>query len=269
MFEQTIAVTAYTLLCFVLITAALTGLYQGSGAPQQQSGNWAPLRRSAVMVAQSLPLMLVLFLVLPRLPAFWAVPGQHQATTGVSGEMSPGDFSQLGKNDSLAFRASFEGTAPAADQLYWRGPVLTHFDGRRWRQVEPVNYGDGPHINWSGERPAPWRRRIGHNGESLDYTIIQEATQRPWLFALMAPQSYSDGVGLTREMRLVRRRPVNRKTQYSVRSSAQYRYFADTLYRWQRRQTLQLPDGYNPKRCRWRGAGVLRATRRKRTLSGC
>ena len=246
LFEQTIAVAAYSLFCMLLVTAALTGLYQqGSGAGR--AGNWLPLRRSGALLLQSLPLMLVMFLVMPRLPAFWAVPGQQQASTGVSGEMSPGDFTRLGKNGSLAFRASFDGDTPAVSQLYWRGPILTRFDGRRWSQADPNSYGDGPHISWGNDPQAWWLRRIEHSGEAQQYTVVMEASQRRWLFALAAPGTDDRNVGLTRELRLVSRQPVSSKIQYSVSWWPQYRYFAGRLHPWQRRQVLEIPAGYNPR----------------------
>ncbi|UTW45606.1 DUF3488 domain-containing transglutaminase family protein [bacterium SCSIO 12696] len=250
LYEQTIAVGGYTLFCLLLVTAALTGIFQRA---EGHAATWAPLKRGTALLSQSLPLMVVLFLVLPRLPAFWAVPGQQQASTGVSGEMSPGDFSRLGKNGDLAFRVSFEkGAPPSPDLLYWRGPVLTHFDGRRWSQLDPINFGDGSHVAWGGngtggKSGSHWLQRIQRGGQQRDYTVVMEPTQRLWLFALLAPDSNDSSVGITREMRLVSRQPVSGKKQYSVSWWPQYRYFADTLVPWQRFQVLKLPKGYNPR----------------------
>ena len=249
LYEQTIAVALYTLLCLLLVTAALTGIFQRADG---RGSGWAPLQRSTALFMQSVPLMVVLFLVLPRLPAFWGVPGQQQASTGVSGEMSPGDFSKLGKNGDLAFRVAFEsGEPPAAHLLYWRGPVLTHFDGRRWSQMDPINFRDGPHVLWGGNegfsRGRHWNERIERSGQKRDYTVVIEPTQRPWLFALAAPESSDSTVGLTREMRLVSQQPISTKKHYSVSWWPQYRYFADTLVSWQRRQVLDIPAGYNPR----------------------
>ncbi|MGS2722346.1 transglutaminase family protein [Porticoccus sp. GXU_MW_L64] len=272
LYEQTIAVAAYTLLCVLLVTAALTGIYQRA---EGRGSNWSPLQRSAVMLLQSLPLMVVLFLVLPRLPAFWGVPGQQQASTGVSGEMSPGDFSRLGKNGDLAFRVAFdEGTPPPAQLLYWRGPVLTHFDGRRWKQMDPVGFRDGGHVVWGGNAPAHpgqhWQERIDKGGQRRDYTLIMEPTQRPWLFALPAPQSAESDVGLTRELRLVSQQPISTKKHYSVSWWPQYRYFADKLVTWQRRKVLEIPEGYNPgarqRALQWRTETVTEESYIQRVL---
>ena len=76
--------------------------------------------------------MIVLFVVMPRIGALWSVPLNGQsATTGVSDTMSPGDFSKLGRSAEPAFRVTFEGEAPPQHQLYWRGIILSWFDGRQ------------------------------------------------------------------------------------------------------------------------------------------
>ena len=96
------------------------------------------LKRSLLLtgrlLAHSVPLMLLLFIVMPRIGSFWAVPLQkHAATTGVSDSMSPGDFSSLTRSGGVAFRVTFDGDPPPANQLYWRGLVFSQFDGRTWQ----------------------------------------------------------------------------------------------------------------------------------------
>ena len=54
--------------------------------------------------------------------------------------MSPGDITNLGLSDEVAFRVEFEGRPPRANDLYWRGPSLTHFNGRTWSMLQ----GDAP-----------------------------------------------------------------------------------------------------------------------------
>ena len=48
--------------------------------------------------------------------------------------MSPGDISELALSDKVAFRVRFDGDIPRGSDLYWRGPVLNRFDGRRWER---------------------------------------------------------------------------------------------------------------------------------------
>ena len=109
---------------------------------------WAMLRlagdipsgsaRTAVQaLLLSLPLMLVLFVVMPRLPGpLWSMPhDSHTAQTGLSDSMEPGSISQLVQREDAAFSVVFAGQAPAVSQMYWRIMILDDFDGRRWQNV--------------------------------------------------------------------------------------------------------------------------------------
>tara|TARA_R110002110_G_scaffold204005_1_gene415201 strand:- start:36501 stop:37295 length:795 start_codon:yes stop_codon:yes gene_type:complete len=142
LFDQSIVSSLSILGCLLLVIAALVGLYQGlpeggDGAPQA----FRPLRTSVVLLLQAIPLMLLFFLIMPRLGSFWSVPIQsHSAKTGMSDDMSPGNFSRLGRSADVAFRVSFEGDIPRQYQLYWRGLVLSDFDGRTWSRTDPAMY---------------------------------------------------------------------------------------------------------------------------------
>ena len=46
--------------------------------------------------------------------------------------MAPGNISELSLSDAVAFRVDFDGSVPPPWLRYWRGPVLTDFDGREW-----------------------------------------------------------------------------------------------------------------------------------------
>jgi hypothetical protein len=75
-----------------------------------------------------------LFVLFPRISGpLWGMPGDSgQSNTGLSNSMSPGTISRLLESDAVAFRVRFESRVPANSQLYWRGPVFTHFNGRTW-----------------------------------------------------------------------------------------------------------------------------------------
>jgi protein-glutamine gamma-glutamyltransferase len=127
LFAQTILFTLYCLITLLLTTAALIGL-------NQQRFQLAPartLRLAVILLAQSLPMMLVLFVMVPRVSPFWSVPIPSQvAKSGVSDQMRPGDVATLSLSPALAFKASFSGPVPGASQLYWRGLVLENYEVR-------------------------------------------------------------------------------------------------------------------------------------------
>jgi protein-glutamine gamma-glutamyltransferase len=141
------------------------------------------LKRAGAVAARAtllgLPVMLVLFMLFPRLGPLWGLPQDAQGRTGLSGSMRLGGVASVAEDDSIALRIRFEGAAPAAHQLYFRGPVLSTFDGREWTRLVP-NY------------PATQRPRLNLQlqGEPLRYEITLEPNQLPVLPLLeMTPDS--------------------------------------------------------------------------------
>ncbi|RLA54715.1 MAG: DUF3488 domain-containing protein [Gammaproteobacteria bacterium] len=244
LFEQSVAAALLVILGLIIVTAALVGLYQS--AEQSQWGR--PLRQSSVLILQSLPLMLVLFMIMPRIGALWSVPRQqHSAVTGVSDSMSPGDFTSLSGSSKVAFRVEFDGEVPAQSALYWRGLVFSSFDGRRWKQQGSGGYSDGNILQWYGAELEPWDSLVQRRGEPLAYAITMETSNSPWLFALATPVPDSAGIALTRDFRLYSKLPVTSEKRYRVKSWLDYQLEPQVLPAWQRQMALALPDGFNPE----------------------
>lgn len=120
----------------VLFTCLLAGYAEGA----EKRRTFENVKTAVVIVLQGIPLAVVLFIAFPRtgMPLF-VFGGGKGATTGLSGEMSPGSISALAVSDALVFRAEFDGMAPPATELYWRGPVFDSFDGRTWRSSGKKN----------------------------------------------------------------------------------------------------------------------------------
>ncbi|KUM03661.1 transglutaminase-like domain-containing protein [Chromobacterium subtsugae] len=129
LFDQSPLMAGWLVACLLLLTWATAAL-----AGQLPRGSW---RSAAQALLLSLPMMLVLFVVMPRLPEpLWSMPGQEgAAASGLGDSMAPGSISQLILNREPAFSAVFAGAAPPQDQLYWRVMLLDDFDGRRWLNV--------------------------------------------------------------------------------------------------------------------------------------
>jgi protein-glutamine gamma-glutamyltransferase len=130
LFSQTLLTAAYLLVCVWLITAAMARLQQRQTAVSQKLA----LRTAGILLAQSVPLMLVLFLLFPRVQGpLWGMPKDaHTGLSGLSDTMTPGSMTHLILSDDIAFRARFTAATPPPEKLYWRGPVLSSFDGRTW-----------------------------------------------------------------------------------------------------------------------------------------
>src|SRR3954465_8330806 len=131
LYSQTIPTTLFMLFMMWMITATMIGFQFRT----RQPGAWFQLRSAGIMLLQSAPLMLVLFLLFPRVQGpLWGMPQDaFTSVTGLSEDMSPGSMSNLLTSDAVAFRVNFESSAtPEAQQLYWRGPVMWDFDGYTW-----------------------------------------------------------------------------------------------------------------------------------------
>ena len=243
LFSTSIVSSLLVLAALLPVTAALVAMHAGVESSRAASA----LRTGLAMTLQAIPLMLVMFIVMPRIGSLWAVPQQKSATTGVSDSMSPGDMTTLGRSGKVAFRVEFDGPIPAQNQLYWRGLVFSGFDGRRWDQQGPWGYNDGKFLQWSDETLEAWGKVIVRRGERLTYRITLEATNSPWLFALSTPVAQSPSIALSRDFRLVNREPVISKLQYSVNSWLDNQLEPELLPGWRRKLELAIPSGFNPK----------------------
>ncbi|GAA5523756.1 protein-glutamine gamma-glutamyltransferase [Microbulbifer aestuariivivens] len=248
-FEQTIPYALYGLLAVVLVTAALAAQQgQFSARPRRALG------LSMRLLAQSIPLMLLLFVVIPRLGPLWAVPQKNDSgSTGVSDSMSPGDFTELSKSDQPALRIAFDGPLPPPDQRYWRGVVYSHFDGRRWSQGLGVDPRQGAPVYWLPTDDAlPNSDPLPEIGPRYRYRVIQEPSNNQWLFAMARPYSETPGVGETRDDRLVRSAPVYSRFAYEVKSWPRSSLAQPVeLGDFERRRNLQLPEDGNMRARSW------------------
>jgi transglutaminase-like putative cysteine protease len=227
----------------LLLGAVLLVLARPSGLPATDETWRTPLARSARFFVQGIPLAVVLFVVFPRLAGpLWGLPADQTARTGLSDHMAPGAISALSLSDAVAFRVDFDGLAPAPAQRYWRGPVLTNFDGREWTA------GTG---RYAGQ---PVTRGM----ERVSYTVALEPHGKQWLFALDMPASLPRAVGneqaaggtsglafLTRDQQLLAYAPVNQTLNYTMTSmlAGVYPPGRPGQVAAQMRESLQLPEG--------------------------
>ncbi len=223
------------LLGFVWLTTV--GLMQ-LGRRGPLLGTVETVRLSGRLLLQALPIMLVLFLLFPRLPGpLWAMPGvSTSGRTGLSDTMSPGDITQLGLSDDVAFRVEFYDRPPGPGQLYWRGPVLSNFDGRTWS-------GEGVQLRGSIVDT------LEYSGDPIDYRVMLEPSGRRWVFALDMPAEWPQDEGILMEShyQLIHfPRLIRSRQEYDLRSYPAY-YAGETLTDAQRAVYLYLPEGNNPR----------------------
>ena len=251
LFEQSIVDAAYILLASILVTGALLALHETEDRPKPSHA----FLTAAKLIAQAIPLTIIMFIVFPRIDPLWSVPGaESSAKTGPSDTMSPGDISDLAGSSDLAFRVSFDGDTPAADKLYWRGLVFSHFDGRRWRPDAKK----AAQMSWSD-----YVKSIKVDQTQLqtpiNYTVTMEATKQPWLFALALAKSQTQTVLQGANFTLRSMYALDNRFQYSVTSWQDYK-LEPILDGNRRAIETQLPMGFNPN--------SLRFAREQRTAAG-
>src|SRR5690606_15681480 len=141
----------------------------------------------AKIMLQALPLMLIAYLMFPRIAPLWKVPmNVDQARTGISDRIKPGDIAELAQSGERAFRVSFDGKAPPREELYWRGLSLDSYRHGEWRDS---GTGMVPPLSSRGEALADL--------PGVRYEVIQEPTGKPWGFALQSPVKAEGNYRLT------------------------------------------------------------------------
>lgn len=197
--DQSIPVAGLALAATLSGLAAMASLSDANGRAREQ------LRTGTLLVAQGAPFMVLLFMLFPRADGpLWGLPADaFSGRTGLSDTMSPGSISALGESSEIVFRADFDGPPPRPDQRYWRGPVLTDFDGRTWR---PRAFAEGA---------APFYTVYGPR---LNYTLTLEPHNRRWLLALDVPAAGADARLFTSDFQLLARQPVQSRIRVELAS---------------------------------------------------
>lgn len=229
-YSQSISTGIWLLVSATVLTATLIRLHGGMQPIA------AILRYSALLLAQALPFMFILYLLFPRIPGpFWGLPQDAYAgLSGFSDSMAPGSMNQLIQSGAIAFRVQFSDQVPEKSTLYWRGPVLDSYDGLTWRaSVLP------PEIKLA-------ESLIEASENTVGYVSTIEASNQHWLFALDLPTSLPPDSELLLSLEVLAKQPIRSRAHYSFLSSVRYqvnRIEAPRILQ----QALSLPTGINPR----------------------
>ena len=234
LYSQSIFSVMYLLVVMLLSTAILIQL-----ADQRRAWtNRQCLNYSGRLLAQALPLMLILFLFFPRIDSpFWQLPENNSnSVSGISSTLELGNISRLSLSDEVAFRVKFDGAIPPPSERYWRGLVLNHSHGKRWTRA--LFQGRGKAL-------------FEPSGQAYQYTITLEPHQQNWLYSLDLPPSTNGikGAVLHEDFHIHSQYPVNSLKQYSLKAYTHYRtYFesrAQAKLQW--RNALHLEPDAHPQ----------------------
>ncbi len=230
--EQYLWSAPYMLISVLVIVTAWLRMPAAENQPARQS-----FATGARLLAYAAPLAIVMWLFFPRISTpFWAVPiDTSRASSGLSDTMSPGDISSLSMSDAIAFRVSFAGDIPEPRDRYWRGLVLTTFNGRTWTGREP------------GRDPGALDQ-IEVRGDPIEYQVTMEPTQQQWIFALDMPTQWSlpRTYFMGPQQQLARSIPIDQRIAYEVTSYTDY-VVGRELRQLFRSWYSSLPEDSNPR----------------------
>jgi transglutaminase-like putative cysteine protease len=204
-------------------------------------------RVSARAAVLGVPLMVLLFVLFPRIGPLWGLPQDAQGRTGLSGSMRLGGMASIAEDDAIALRVRFLGAVPPQDRLYWRGPVLSTFDGREWTRLLP-------------SFPVALRPRLELElrGQPLRYEMTVEPSKLPLLPLLEMTPDRPDAApaidGWLLTLRPDAQWQVDRPVTERVRVQAGA--WLDYSHGPRRevvglRDLVQLPPGANPRTLEW------------------
>lgn len=229
-------VTAFAMLLALLgLLTALVNAHMPVGKPPLAQA----ARTAGWMALLGAPIMLVLFMLFPRMAPLWGTPNDAMTgRTGLSNTMRVGAMAELALDEGIAARIRFDGgLVPPRATLYFRGPVLTKFDGREWTAPPPLS-----------RSFVPQNLRV--RGPATGYEVTLEPANRPWVLTLDAAPRRPDLPGYelfaTPELQWIANRPIGDLVRYRAESFTQFESGPT-----RRTAALQgyvaLPAGSNPR----------------------
>ena len=210
-----------------------------------------PLRQAGALAARSAlfgaPLMVVLFMLFPRIGPLWGMPQDAMGRTGLSGTLRLGGVAEIANDDSVAFRIKFEDNlVPAGEALYFRGPVLSRFDGIEWRRRT---------FRLSELARSP---QVLTQGNGIGYEMTLEPIRLPLLPVLevtpdvpeAAPKIDTYVVSLRPDLQWQTDRVVAERIRFSARAWLRSRQGGE-LEPGEYAEAVHLPETFNPRIRAW------------------
>jgi len=235
-YSQSLLTAAAMLVALLGLLTALVNAHMPVGTPPL----WQAARLAGGMALLGAPIMVLLFVLFPRMSPLWGLPSDAMAgRSGLSANMTVGNIASLALDGSVAMRVRFEGNAPAQSSLYFRGPVLSSFDGRTWRAQQSAL-----------PRASRLQADLQVQGPASRYQVTLEPNKLPWLLVLdatpQAPVLVGKRAFMTRELQWVLDQPVTELLRYDVESYPNFRHGPlDAQPGLQ--EYLALPAGFNPR----------------------
>jgi transglutaminase-like putative cysteine protease len=165
------------------------------GSPLAQQLNRALGLTSLLVAVGALLVGGMIFFMIPRVTTGYlsALNLQPNKLTGFSDNVSLGEIGQIKKNTAVVMRIRIDGDPHRAEDVHWRGIVLTNFDGKRWftpPQEETVLSPDA-----TGEYLLRERKLPPGEFSALHYTVLMEPISTEAIFLAAEPERLSGRFG--------------------------------------------------------------------------
>ncbi len=251
-YSQSLLVAASMLVAVLGLLTALVNAHMTVGRP--------PLARAAriagVMTLLGAPIMAVLFVLFPRLAPLWGIPSDGMSgRSGLSSQMTVGNVAKLALDESVAFRVEWfnaDATAPTPPPpdglLYFRGPVLSSFDGSQWTALRS---------RFPPYMAVPPMLAVG--GNPIRHRVTLEPNNRPWLFMLETPSQAPNvarmsgaQIRMSADLQWTTNQLVTDITRYDAVSHTEFRHGPlQAAAAIQLQDYVELPPGFNPRTLGW------------------
>ena len=238
--SQDLATALGLLLAFVLLVVALIEFHRGTSPGMV----WPPVRTTCKLLLQALPLVVLFFLLFPRVNTGlrFELRFLRSPNIGFSDRLSPGSIAALTNSSEIAFRAEFPGSSTRpTGPMYWRGVVMWDCNGMDWR---------APYAP-SSKSPTSTPDFADNHGLSVQSPKAKEIQQRitlppngaRWMFALDHPIKPVPGAILARGDYLYGVQPNRKTRRYDVVSSE---FRGNEITAKERAEALEVPASITP-----------------------
>lgn len=190
-------------------------------------------KQSVKTILFALPIAAFLILFLPRLPAFWQLPGPKLAKTGLSEQVNPFSIAKLAESDELVFRVEEPNNTALQPPYYWRSLIHDEFNGNEWLISDILK---SQQFNLTRKPVAPQNY--------VQYQVIAEPSSANWLYGLGYATSDNTAVVSTYNGLLKRKGNLNKNIKYTVKSGSLNNV---VLSDFEKRLYTRLPGNVNPK----------------------
>jgi protein-glutamine gamma-glutamyltransferase len=158
------------------------------GSPMARQLNRALGLTSVLVAVSALLIGGVFFFLIPRFTAGYlsALNLQPNLMTGFGNDIAIGEIGKIQQSSAVVMRIHVEGDPAHAEDVHWRGIVLTNFDGKRW--FTPTH--DEVVISPDSEGQYRFTPSALPNGDfyPLRYTVMMEPVATDAVFVAARPE---------------------------------------------------------------------------------